>query len=456
MKEVAVSSSASNTGQPLRADAVHEEFVRETRELALRRAQVGIILGCSLTVLFMLVDVWRIAPARYPQAVAVRVAGLALLLALLVVARTRNAVRWSDWIAGGVFVVLTATVAAITRLFDGVGDPNYVNQATGIGLCIFGVALMVPFDGPKMLAFGSVALAMHIGFTFDFPLLQNMPVLASTFSAVAIATVGARELARSRRAEFDARRAKEELIRARSDFVAMLTHDIKNPLSVIDGFVQMMREDGEMPSGVREELLLHVQSSVRTAIALAVNFLDASKIEADRFVLRTRMVDLGDLIRGVLSEQRPSAERKGISLVLDGKAELPPLDADAAALTRVLTNLIGNAVKYTPAGGTVRVLARASAEQAEIIVEDTGVGIPSGQESLIFERYTGAASRADSTGLGLFIARTLTAAHGGTIRAENRTDAAGARFVVALPATPADSTNGTVGPGSVRATGQAK
>ena len=79
-------------------------------------------------------------------------------------------------------------------------------------------------------------------------------------------------------------------------------------------------------------------------------------------------------------------------------------------------------------------MARLSASaQAEITVEDTGEGIPPGQESRIFERYTGAASRADSTGLGLFIAQTLTAAHGGTIRAENREDGAGARFVVALP-----------------------
>jgi signal transduction histidine kinase len=417
------------------SSAFREEFVRETRELMLRRARVAIILACSLTLAFILVDAERIAPVHYPEAVAVRVVGLALLMALLAATRTRNAVRWSEWIAGGVFTVLMASVAAIMRLFEGVADPNYVIQATGIGLCILGAGIFLPFDAPKMLALGLVALALHVGFTFDFPLAQNFPVLVSTLSAVVIATVGARELTRSRRAEFEGRRAKEELIRARSDFVAMLTHDIKNPLSVIDGFVEMIREDGDMPSGVREELLSHVQTSARTAITLAVNFLDASKIEADRFVLRTRMIDIGDLVRGVLSDQRPSAEHKGVRLLHDNQADLPLFDADAAALGRVLANLIGNAIKHTPAGGIVRVVARLSAaDQAEITVEDTGEGIPLGQESRIFERYTGAASRADSTGLGLFIARTLTAAHGGTIRAENRKDGAGARFVVTLPA----------------------
>jgi signal transduction histidine kinase len=425
-----MSGSSSGAGRSRR-----ENFARETRELMLRRARVGIVLGCSLTVAFILVDASRIAPGRYPEAVAVRVAGLALLLVLFAAAHTRNAVRWSEWIAGGVFAVLTATITAIMRLFAGAADPNYVIQATGIALCTLGGGLLLPFDAPKMLALGTVALALHAGFTFDFPLAQNFPVLVSTLSSVVIATVGARELTRSRRAEFDGRRAKEELIHARSDFVAMVTHDIKNPLSAIDGLVQMIREDRDMASAAREELLAHVHTSVRTAITLAANFLDASKIEADRFVLRTHAVDIGDLVRGVLSDQRPSAEQKGVRLVHDGAAELPPIDADAAALGRVLTNLVGNAIKHTPAGGTVRVAARPSAAaQIEITVEDTGEGIAPGQESRIFERYTGAASRADSTGLGLFIAQTLTAAHGGTIRAENREDGAGARFVVALPA----------------------
>ena len=240
---------------------------------------------------------------------------------LLAAARTRNAVRWSEWIAGGVFAILTATIAAIMRLFDGAADPNYVIQATGIGLCMLGAGIFLPFDAPRMLALGSIALALHVGFTFDFPLAQNFPVLISTLSAVVIATVGARELTRSRRAEFEGRCAKEDLVHARSDFVAMLTHDIKNPLSVIDGFVEMIRDDAGMSSGVREELLSHVQTSVRTAITLAVNFLDASKIEADRFILRTRLIDIGDLVRGVLSDQRPSAQQKGVQLLHDSAAD---------------------------------------------------------------------------------------------------------------------------------------
>jgi signal transduction histidine kinase len=364
-----------------------------------------------------------------------RLGGVALLLPLLAVARAHTAARGSEWIGGTAVVILMATTASMMRLFEGAADPQYAIQGTGIVLCVLGSGLLLPFDAAEMLLLGLIALALHVGFTFDFPLAQNFPVLFATLSSVVIATVGARELARSRLVEFEGRRAKEELLRARADFVAMLTHDIRNPLSVIDGLVEMIREQRDMPSEERAALLSDVQRSVRNAITLAVNFLDASKIEADRVVLKTRTIDVNELLRGALADQRLHAEHKGVSLLNDTEADLPALEADSGALGRVFANLVGNAIKHTPAGGTVRIAARASAaDHLEIVVEDTGEGIPPGQESRIFERYTGAASRSDSTGLGLFIARTLTAAHGGTIRAENRADGEGARFCVDLPA----------------------
>ena len=411
-----------------------EGFVRQTRELMLRRAQVAIILGASITAAFIGVDELRIAPDRYPKAVGLRIAGIALLLPLLVVTRMKSAVHWSEWIAGGGLAIVMATTASIMPLFDGVDDPQYAIQGTGIVLCILGSGLLLPFDAPEMLLLGLFALACHVAFTFDFPLAQNFPVLVATLCAVVIATVGARELTRSRLAEFEGQRAREELLRARSDFVAMLTHDIRNPLAAIDGFVQMMRETPTMPTAEREELLASVQRSVRTAIALAVNFLEASKIEAAGVNLKRRTVDLAELLTGVLADHAVHADKTRVVLLNDSETGLPALEADGAALARVFANLVGNAIKHTPAGGTVRIAARRSAtDRIEIIVEDTGEGIPSGQETRIFERYTHAASRTDSTGLGLFIARTLTTAHGGTIRAENRDDRTGARFSVVLP-----------------------
>lgn len=400
----------------------------------LRRARVAIGLGASITVAFVGVDALRIAPERYPVAAALRIAGALLLLLVLPATRIRNAARWSTWIGAAVVVILLAVTAAIMPLFEGVDDPGYAIQGTGLVLCVLGTGLLLPFDGRGMLAVGALATALHIVFTLDFPLLRNLPIVVATVSGGVVAAVGAHELTRSRMADFEGRRAKEALMRARSDFVAMLTHDIKNPLSAIDGLVEILRDRDAIRPEERETLLTDVQRAVRTAIALAANFLDASRIEAGRFALKTRPTDLGEMVDRALTHQRPHAVQKRVTLSSERTADLPSIDADVGALDRVFANLLGNAIKHTPTGGAVRMVARRSgAHHVEVVVEDTGEGIPPGQESSIFERYTGAATRADSTGLGLFIARTITVAHGGTISAENRRGGPGARFRVTLP-----------------------
>src|SRR4030095_16936817 len=278
---------------------------------------------------------------------------------------------------GAAVVILTGTTAAIMPLFDGVTDANYAIQGTGVVLCILGAGLLLPFDGPKMLVIGLIGMAFHLGFTMGFPLAQNFPVLVGTLSSVVIATVGAHELTRSRRADFDGRRAKEELLRVRADFVAMLTHDIKNPLGVIDGFVEMLRDEPGMPAHERDELLGHLQRAVRTAISLAMNFLDASKIDAGRLVLKTCPIDVGELVGRVVANHRPYAAYKGIALVDDSERTLPTIQVDPAALDRVVANLLSNAIKHTPSGGMVRVAVHApEPNHVEIVVEDSGEGLP--------------------------------------------------------------------------------
>ncbi len=427
--------------------ALPPELVRETRELMIRRTRVAIHLGWSIHFAFVAVDAFRIVPERYPQAVAIRLGGVCLMLVLLLITRLRGAVRWAEWLAIAASTIMIATTAAIMPLFRGVSDPEYAIQGTGLVLCVLGSGLLLPLAVPEMLFVGLVALGFHVAFTIHFALAQNFPVLVATLCSVVIATAAARELGRSRLAEFDGRRAKDELWCARSDFVAMLTHDIKNPLAAIDGYVEMLRAEREMPASARDELLGHVQRAVRHAIALAVDFLDTSKVEADRFALKAlQTIDLGALLGRVVADHGPYAAQKGVDLANGSGVEVPAVEADVAALDRVFANLITNAIKHTPSGGTVTVAACASAgDRVEVVVEDTGEGIPHGQEARIFERYTHAASRADSTGLGLFIARTITLAHGGSISAENRRDRPGARFRVVLPVAPTSAARDPAG-----------
>jgi signal transduction histidine kinase len=400
----------------------------------LRRARIGVPLGIAVLLAFVPVDALRLPAERYAEAVWLRTLGCALLLPLLVVARTNGAERWSEWIGAAAVVVLIAVTAAMMPLFRGVEDPQYAIQGTGIVFCVLGAGLILPFDTPKMLALGFAGVAFHAAFTWHFPPARNFPVLFATFVGAVIATVGAAVLTRGRLREFGARRAKEELLRARADFVAMLTHDIKHPLGVIAGYVGMIRDAASMTPAERDRLLVLVEGSVRNALTLATNFLDASKLEADRSILRKEPTDVREVLRQAVSNHRCLADSREVRVLEEQEAAIPRIAADPLILDRIFANLVDNAIKHTPPGGTVRVAASFDpAVGVEVTIEDTGSGLPPGSEARIFDRYTTAASRADSTGLGLYIARSFTIAHGGTISAENRDDGPGARFRVTFP-----------------------
>ncbi len=415
-------------------------LVRETQTLMLRRVRVAMALAAGILVAFLVLDGWRVAPERFPLAVLLRCAGVAALLILFVASRLPGGVRRAEWI-GLTAVLLTMTVtAAMMPLFAGVTDPQYAIQGTGMVLCILGSAVVLPIDGFKMLVLGGAGLLLHAAFTLDFPIAGNLPSLAATAASVLVAAIAARELTRSRLAEFRGRQAQMELVRARSDFAATLTHDIKNPLSVISGYVEILRDDLDMPPQERAVVLERIQRSVATALGLTANFLDVSKIDADRVELHVATADAAALLRATLSELSPNAERRNIRVVDASEPDLPPIEVDPAAISRVLSNVFGNAIKFTPEAGTIRARAcRQGAREVAFVIEDTGSGIPPGREEQIFERYRTASDRPDSTGLGLFIAKTLTEAHGGRIVAENRRDGPGARFSVILPVAAAPS-----------------
>jgi signal transduction histidine kinase len=375
--------------------------------------------------------------------------GCVLLLPLLALLSRSFAERWAEWLAGAVFVVLTAITIALVPLFEkGVADQNYVIQVMGIVFVVMGAGLLLPFDGPAMAVLGVISLLLHVGFTVDFPLAQNFPSLFATFTAVLIATVGAQQLFDGRVSDYRARlaqtgllaakeeivRAQEKLIHARADFVAMLTHDIKNPLAAVDGFLHVLRDEGDLGGEQKREIVGHMQAAVRTALTLATNFLDVSKIEADHLRLKRKPTEIAGILKHVTGHYGCLAELKNIRVVVDVESDLPRVSLDEAAFDRVLANLLTNAIQHTPKGGEIRLGARRLDDLTlEVVVEDTGEGVPEGALRDLFSRYSPAAHRVDSTGLGLYIVRVITEAHGGMVTAENRADAPGARFRVHLP-----------------------
>ena len=377
-----------------------------------------------------------------------RVLGCALLLPLLPVLSWSFAERWAEWFAGAVFVVLGAIAMSMTPLLaKGAADPNYTTLVIGTIFLVMGSGLLLPFNARAMALLGGTLLLFHIGLTIDFALAQNFPALFATFAAVVVATFGAQQLSEGRLSEYRARltqagllaakeevvRTQETLIRARNDFVAMLTHDIKNPLAAILGYLEILREQDDFLEEGKREVMAHMQAAAQNALTLATNFLEVSRIEADRLHLKPKPTDIAGIFQRATGQYRFLADLRKIRVVVDVEKELPRISLDEAAFDRVLANLLNNALQHTPPGGEIRLgAARLGDRTVEIVVEDTGEGIPADALGDLFARYSPAARRVDSTGLGLYIVRVFTNAHGGTVTAENRADGSGARFRIHL------------------------
>ena len=173
--------------------------------------------------------------------------------------------------------------------------------------------------------------------------------------------------------------------------------------------------------------------------ALIDDLLDLARIEAHRFALHLQSVESRDLVEEALLAASPLAEAKRITLAVE-LIDAPRLEADPERIFRVLSNLLGNAIKFTPEGGTVTVRAERRGGELSITVADTGPGIAADQLPHVFERYWKAQPASQTgAGLGLYIAKGIVEAHGGRIWAES--SAGGARFTFTLPLVKADPQN---------------
>ena len=227
---------------------------------------------------------------------------------------------------------------------------------------------------------------------------------------------------------------KYALEQLRADFLSMITHDIKAPLTVILGYTELLTEGESRPADMPPDILGHIRESGEKIHALVSNFLDVSRIEAGRLVLDRRLIDLGGVVAQAVDQHAWSARRKGLALSIES-GRLPAVVADESQMERVVGNLVGNAIKYTPAGGVIQVTTGRHNGHVTVAVRDTGRGIPAHELPHLFEKYRRVRDkhRTEGTGLGLFIAKTIVEAHGGQIRVESA-PGTGSTFTVLLPA----------------------
>ncbi len=224
----------------------------------------------------------------------------------------------------------------------------------------------------------------------------------------------------------------------KNDFMSTVSHELRTPLFSIQGFVQLMQEDENLNPETRTEFLNIIQHQASQLGEMVNNLLDLSRFDEGRLEFERKPVGMLDLIHRTVLKLQGFAHRQQVNLITQLPSFLPLLLGDPQRLEQVLTNLIGNAIKFTNPGGQVVVLASVNGDKMLVEVKDNGIGIPEAALERIFSRYYQVEDRSErsamGSGLGLHIAQKIVEGHGGQIWAESLAgEGSTFRFTLPLP-----------------------
>ncbi len=232
------------------------------------------------------------------------------------------------------------------------------------------------------------------------------------------------------------RTQEHALEQARSEFVATASHELRTPLAAVYGSVRTLKREDEVGEENRDLLLSIIERETERLTAIVGQILLADQLGSETFEVRSEACDLEQLVDEVVRSARVRAP-EGISVDIEARPSLPRVHADEDKLRQVLVNLVENAIKYSPEGGSVVVSLDVSNGNGLVAVSDPGIGIAAADQQRIFDKFTrldpGLSRGVGGTGLGLYITRELLARMGGTISVDS-VPGAGSTFTVELPA----------------------
>jgi two-component system, OmpR family, sensor histidine kinase BaeS len=225
----------------------------------------------------------------------------------------------------------------------------------------------------------------------------------------------------------------DRLLKARRQMTADIAHDLRNPLTVIGGYIESIHDGVLKPT---PERLDAIQAEVQHLERLVEDLRTLSQADAGELILNREPVSMPALLEGATQSYRPLADKQGIQLHIEAEDGLPEVQADPNRLARVLGNLISNSLRYTPTGGEITLKAAMQGTQhVRLSVSDNGKGIQPEALPYVFDRLyraDPARSHSEESGLGLAIARSIVEAHGGTISAES-VPGKGTSMTIVLP-----------------------
>ncbi len=326
--------------------------------------------------------------------------------------------RPGEGVVGRVFVSREPLIVKDYQTWEG---RTQVGQETGLHACL---AVPLVRSGRALGALGIRSYEASVAYTEDD---ARMLALFADQVAAALTTVEA--FGRQRQAV----EQSERLNRAKSEFVSIVSHEFRTPLTGIQGFSEMMRDE-ELTLDEMREYAGDINKDAQRLNRMINEMLDLDRMEAGRMAIHPERMDLNAVIGDVADRVRPNAPNH--TLTLDLQSDLPSLQGDRDRMTQVASNLLNNAVKYSPTGGRIIVTTRAEGNEVRFDVRDEGLGIPPDALETIFERFSRVDSQAtkdiQGTGLGLPIVRQIVQLHGGKVWADSELGR-GSVFHVVLP-----------------------
>jgi signal transduction histidine kinase/CheY-like chemotaxis protein len=240
-------------------------------------------------------------------------------------------------------------------------------------------------------------------------------------------------VATEQRLRLEAERAN----RAKDEFLAIVSHELRSPLNALRGWGFLLGSAKTPDASLIERATQAIKRNVDHQARLIDDLLDTSRIMSGKLNIERRPVNLVEVAQGAMEVVKPSAAAKRIDVKIDAEHPTLPIDGDAARLHQIVVNLMSNAVKFTPEGGEVGVTLRASDGMARLAVSDTGAGIDAEFLPRVFDRFsqadTSTTRRHGGLGIGLALVRHLTELHGGKVCAESGGPGKGSTFTVELP-----------------------
>jgi len=222
----------------------------------------------------------------------------------------------------------------------------------------------------------------------------------------------------------------------RRDFVANVSHELRTPLSSIKSVLETLQAGALEDRKVAKDFLLRADMEVDRMVQMVEELLELSRIESGEVPLAQEPVEMGTVLARAVERIKPQAEKQNLTLTLEVPPDLPPVIGDGDRLERASVNLLHNAVKFTPAGGSIQASAYFANGAVTVRVSDTGTGIDSEELLRVFERFYKADRSRGSrgTGLGLAVVKHTVEAHGGTVSVES-TPGRGSTFSFSIPTT---------------------